>query len=281
MAIKMIPVYECDKCDYTTENPDNILLFGDSIFNGDKSKIIIDCSYNATMLCSKCVQENFNMEHLTDIEEVIEDLLEDQKKEIELVEEIILEPNQDNNPAIQPQTSGKYLILCKIENEAQEEAFAQMHSLTLKDLKSNYGNSLKGLYVKTGEYYINEIPRGTSIYLNDCNIVNKLIFGVPNIINKMIHTSNNSTLGYIELKDFDFQFEEIKYDKKEETHHLKITGKPEEIKQEELEEIFTSDIFETDVKDSNEDTLDAILNASIKPTKRLNDYQQFNDDSDI
>lgn len=277
MAVRMIPVYECDECEFTTEDADEIRFLEGTISNGSGKKIFLDASEKKIMLCVNCMCELLGVDTtLTNIN-LRNPEIEIKEETQEPIEEIKEEPVIEEKKSIKLdlKDSGKFLVLCQIDNEEKEKAYAEMHGIELKTLRENYGSSLQGLYVKTGDYFIDDAPKNTDIELKECSIVNKMLCGVPNIIKRQICVSHNGTIGYITPMHFDLQIQKIdsKIHKVEEYKIEEI--KVEEPKIENTQEIVEEEIFEDE---ETSDTLDSIINASIDQNPNKNYTNKFSDD---
>ncbi len=88
---------------------------------------------------------------------------------------------------------GKYLILRLIDNEVTERKFAQKNGYKdTKDLREACGLiSLIGLYYSTNRYS-NEQNKG--LHQPTVKIINKMLFGIPNIIEQKVWINDNFAL---------------------------------------------------------------------------------------
>lgn len=159
--------------------------------------------------------------------------------------------------------TGKYLVLYKISNEEQEEYFAKKHKRKNADeFRKMYGSPLIGLYFSTNGY-VNDLPKKTII--KSIKIVNKIIFDIPNVINKDCYLdTGDDSHAYIEKQYFDMQIEPIIIEPEtieEETIPMEQLFEPDMIK-----ETYNPNIEEKDTKK--------------EPKKRfkLEDNIQFDDD---
>lgn len=246
MAKLFKPLYQCDGCGETFENPDDVRIFESLVKNGEETKQYIKTG----MFCLSCIPLALDFENkvpetvvfidpknITNKEETGESLNNklveietDQKLIIDTIrkhskllnkllnQEIIHEPTiieeiidkeeptptiiEDHTPIITEEEispleiekdvfsllniekNGKYLVLHVINDEDSEKEFGQKYGYdNIDPLRSACGrSSLIGLYYSDNEYVNSTDIEDSPGYIGSINIINKIIYGIPNII---------------------------------------------------------------------------------------------------
>jgi len=171
------------------------------------------------------------------------------KKEVEIPKENIstnlLESSTEDKfeqfEAIELLEDGEYLVLYQITNDEQEEYISKQYGHPdIQSLRDSYGGPLIGLYISSNGF-INNIPK--NLQLNVINVINKVIFGIPNVVIKNAFIQNG--IAYILKQDFDLHIESIKISKP--NVEEKIPTYPIiEKKEENIEEEIPIDEFDDD-----------------------------------
>lgn len=120
---------------------------------------------------------------------------------------------------------GRYLILKLIDNEVTERKFAQKNGYKdTKDLWQACGlNSLVGLYYSTTKYIDTPTNFITDlVMLNDVKVINKMFFGVPNIVKRSIFVSKEMNIALIEKENFADKIESISFEVPEKLKDVEI-----------------------------------------------------------
>jgi hypothetical protein len=124
--------------------------------------------------------------------------------------------------------SGKYLVLCQIIAPEVEEYFAKEFCKlkNLSEMKDILGNiSLKGVYFSINKYI--DIEDLADFKSRNAKVVNKIIFGIPNIVDLEILCTDDFAI--IDKEKFNIQFEPApKYKITDENQSdIKLTTKTE------------------------------------------------------
>lgn len=188
MGIRYRTIYICDNCGIEVENKDEILLFKGNVTNGDETITFIK---QDSMLCKNCCENSLKINHK---------VIEVQKIEIQETEKI---PEEEFTVSEENTfTNGKYLILYRIKNEEDENQLAQIYGYKdAEDLRKVCERSFIDVFIST-DRYLNELPNGIKQFERE--IINKVIFGIPNITVRQIYLLNQD-FGLIEKKDFDIE----------------------------------------------------------------------------
>jgi hypothetical protein len=113
------------------------------------------------------------------------------------------------------ETTGKYLILKQIDNEITETKFARKNNyIDVKDLRIACGrNSLVGLYYSTNKFVDDHNLEGpyNIKYKPTKDIINKMFFGVPNIVKRNLFVYDNLGIALIEKDLFEDSIEPATY----------------------------------------------------------------------
>lgn len=146
---------------------------------------IEDENLDIELLSKKEFEENIVEGNIKD-DEIEEGNIKDEEiEEGNIEDEDIKEDIKSDSVSFDFKPEGKYLVLYEIQSEEIESAFAVSHGYSdCEILRENYGGSLIGLFGSFGKYYINELPEGTEN--KEVDVINKIIFDVPNIIKKRI-----------------------------------------------------------------------------------------------
>jgi len=230
MAIKLKQIYICDGCGSEFEQPDQIRIFNE-VWNGDKTKSFIRPNQ---MYCSDCTNivldfenkipetviilnnkkekyiRNKKVEDIIEKEEV-EDIIEEKEVEDiiekEEVEDII--EKEEVEDIIEEKEVARFLVLQKIKNTEDEKFFAKHFQYdkieTLKEIINN--KTLIGTYFSMDQFVnIEDIDKFEKI---TAKIINKIIFGVPNIINSEVYVIPELDTVVIEKEKFEIEMQII------------------------------------------------------------------------
>jgi predicted nucleic-acid-binding Zn-ribbon protein len=160
--------------------------------------------------------------------------------------------------------SGKYLVLCRILTLAAEEYFAkELCKLeSAEELKEAIGNKpLTGTYFSTNKYLdVGSIDNFRPI---KAKVVNKILFGIPNIVDLEILDANDFAI--IEKEKFEVQLEPIPKYKVPEESNLKP---PVKVEKPQPTTIVKQQVFKDPIKD--------IITKS--PKKKISDLSISGDD---
>lgn len=118
---------------------------------------------------------------------------------------------------------GKYLILRLIDEEISERKFAQKNGYKdTKDLREACGlKSLIGLYYSTNKYTNTPTDFIVEPY-EDQKIINKMFFGVPNIVKRNIFVARELNIALIEKDLFADKIESISFEVPEKLKDVEI-----------------------------------------------------------
>jgi len=208
-----------------------------------------------------CVVENSKLPNSNDLpinkqqkplkEPVVETL---KLPEIEPLEEPKIEQISEEEEIDQPTSlpfeftemlkdSGEIVVLYEIKNGIQESIFAKEHKLeSVKSLRIAYGNKpLFGLYVPSHKFLDSSNVSDKQLNLvfdenyqmKPINIINKIIFGIPNIISRNAQVYQSYGIALIKKIEFENEIEPIqqlnlnKEETKDITENLQIIPIPE------------------------------------------------------
>jgi hypothetical protein len=120
---------------------------------------------------------------------------------------------------------GKYLVLYEIKSEANESDLAKRcgHK-DVKSLRETCGNkSLMGIYYSIDKFIddLNEI--GDDYRQETVKVINKIFFGVPNVVERKAYIYPDYGIGLIEKYIFDDKIEPIEYVVPEEVAEVAVS----------------------------------------------------------
>ncbi len=125
------------------------------------------------------------------------------------------------------QNTGDYLVLCQIKNSQIEEYFAKEKCgyENVTSLREACGKSLINNWFSTGKYISEKDINNSTNYSSTEKVINKIVFGIPNIVDRTIIIPKiENGYGYILKNDFDIQIESPpKYEVPEEIDNNKTT----------------------------------------------------------
>ena len=203
MAIKLKQIYICDGCGSEFEQPDQIRIFNE-VWNGDKTKSFIRPNQ---MYCSDCT--NIVLDFENKIPETVIILNNKKEKYIrnKKVEDII--EKEEVEDIIEEKEVARFLVLQKIKNTEDEKFFAKHFQYdkieTLKEIINN--KTLIGTYFSMDQFVnIEDIDKFEKI---TAKIINKIIFGVPNIINSEVYVIPELDTVVIEKEKFEIEMQII------------------------------------------------------------------------
>lgn len=142
-----------------------------------------------------------------------EEVVVEEKEEEIVQEEFIEEPEEEPFDEIIPtQSQGKYVVLYKILTPENENEFAKRYNY--KDIKTlrqgKYNDSLIGLYYSR-DGYIDNLNFGYEYRQETVKVVNKMFFGIPNIVNRDVYIFPELGIAVIEKEYFDDKIEPVRY----------------------------------------------------------------------
>ena len=133
--------------------------------------------------------------------------------------------NSETEEDVFGEDHGRYLILKLIDNEVTERKFAQKQGYKdTKDLWEACGlSSLIGLYYSTTKYIDTPTNFITDLLmLNDAKVINKMFFGVPNIVKRSIFVSKEMNIALIEKELFADKIESVSFEVPEKLKDVEI-----------------------------------------------------------
>ena len=115
-------------------------------------------------------------------------------------------------------TSGRYLVLYKIKSEEHEEDFAKRcNHKDAKSLRETYGNkSLTGIYYSIDKFTDTLEDFSYEYRQETIKVVNKIFFGVPNVVERQAYVYSDLGIALIEKQIFEDKIEPIIYEIPEE-----------------------------------------------------------------
>mgnify|MGYP001157948765 FL=1 len=164
--------------------------------------------------------------------------------------------------------SGKYLILIKINNKNDETIYANKCNIDVKMLRENCGKQpLIGLYYSSDKYCESVGDIGNNYKSINTKIINKMFFGVPNIIEKQIWDFQSLGIALIEKTLFEDKIEPIKYEIPEE-NDSKTIGFPEGAEIEIVDKTIKETYSDPGINESKNETRKTIT-TTIQPKKKF------------
>jgi hypothetical protein len=166
--------------------------------------------------------------------------------------------------------NGKYLVLRMINNEISERKFAQKYGYKdTKDLREACGlKSLIGLYYSSNVYVDSNIIgeyRG-NIKL-PTKVINKMFFGVPNIVERKVHLYSDLGVALIEKELFGDTIEPVTYKISEDKSQVLETEPTTEIVKPFVPNIYeaTEKVFEN-LKNVSKEIKKPVITSTQKKT---------------